>query len=290
MAFLDDITKGGRAAGQGLIDVLNAITSPVAPILEQIPKIAAQYQAYQGNPIPMQLLQQEQNRGLMNTLMQQQMQGPQPAGQQPAFQIQQTPAIEQAIRSGDTNAFNKEVAQQKRRSAAIENINASSLPAEEKQILNRRLFAGDNPDDVYKQFESARTRQTLQAQKKEEVAATEQRQIASEQRRAEQKAQATKEGELEFKARAFAKENPNADASQWAAWLNLHGVKEADLERKIKSLEDLKIKGVEPTLWNKVKNAFSNLISPSVPPANPPAGSTSSQRKLYYNPATKTVE
>lgn len=269
MGLLDDITKGGRAAGQGLIDVLTAITSPVAPILEQIPTIAAHYQAYQGNPIPMQLLQQEQNRGLMNTLMQQQAQQPkvQQINATPAFQIQRTPELEQAIDSGDKNAFNKEVAQQKRRSAAIENINASSLPAEEKQILNRRLFYGDDPDDVYKQFESARTRQTLQAQKKEEVAATEQRQIASEQRRAEQKAQATKEGELEFKARAFAKENPNADASQWAAWLNLHGVKEADLERKIKSLEDLKIKGVEPTLWNKVKNAFSNLISPSKPAA-----------------------
>lgn len=259
MAFLEDVTKGGRAVGQGLLDVLGAIASPAMPILEQIPQINAAYQLSQGNPLPAQMLQQEQNRNLLQNLAQ--MQG---GGQQgTAQQIQMTPTLQSAIQSGDTNAFNKEVSQQRRRSTALENVLSSSLPDEEKQILSKRLFAGDNPDDVYKQFESARTRQAMQTQKQAAAVESEQRQVRTMQKAQEIKKAAKTEASIPNQAKLFAKENPDASAEQWAGWLRLQGVKPANVDQTIKDLENLKIKKADPSWWSSVKNTFSNLFSGS---------------------------
>lgn len=77
MAFLEDVKQGGTQLGKGLVDVLEAIASPVTGIAQQLelPKLAAQLAAQEGNPIPLQMMQQKEQQALMQQLIQQQMQG-----------------------------------------------------------------------------------------------------------------------------------------------------------------------------------------------------------------------
>lgn len=154
MAFLEDITKGGQAVGQGLLDVLNAITSPVAPILQQLPKINAAYQASIGNPIPMQMMQQQQQRDLMQQLMSQQLQARQPQSQKTEMpQIQMTPELQSAFASGDRDLFNKEIKRQESRSNMEMTIRANKrLQPEERQSLLGQLESNVPPTDVGRQM------------------------------------------------------------------------------------------------------------------------------------------
>jgi hypothetical protein len=161
MAFLEDITKFGQGAGQGLLDVINAITSPAAPILKQIEKAGAQYAAMQGNPIPLQQMQQQEQRNLLNQLVQQQFQAQPPAATaqpgmaqaqaQPAFQLQKTPQIESAIQSGDRNAFNKEVQRQQGLGNFEMSVRSNTaLSDNDKTTLISAKNSGVPIDDLYK--------------------------------------------------------------------------------------------------------------------------------------------
>lgn len=135
MAFLEDITKGGQAVGQGLLDVLNAITSPVAPILQQLPKINAAYQASIGNPIPMQMMQQQQQQDLMKQLVQQQLQGVQ--------QDQINPQIQMAVQTKDYGTASKLISQQQQRDKFTSSIQKDKLlTPEHKQLLFDALGSG----------------------------------------------------------------------------------------------------------------------------------------------------
>lgn len=135
MPLLEDITQAGRGVGQGLLDVLGAITSPVAPILEQIPQIAAQYQALQGNPAALQLMQQQQQQDLMKQLVQQQLQGVQ--------QDQVNPQIQMALQTKDYGTASKLISQQQQRDKFTSSIEKDKLlTPEHKQLLFDALGSG----------------------------------------------------------------------------------------------------------------------------------------------------
>lgn len=135
MPLLEDITQAGRGVGQGLLDVLGAITSPVAPILEQIPQIAAQYQALQGNPAALQLMQQQQQQDLMKQLVQQQLQGVQ--------QDQVSPQIQMAVQTKDYGTASKLISQQQQRDKFTSSIQKDKLlTPEHKQLLFDALGSG----------------------------------------------------------------------------------------------------------------------------------------------------
>lgn len=135
MPLLEDITQAGRGVGQGLLDVLNTITSPVMPVLEQIPQIAAQYQALQGNPAALQMMQQQQQQDLMKQLVQQQMQGIQ--------QDQINPQIQTALATKDYSMASKLLSQQQQRDKFVNSIQKDSLlTPQHKQILLDSLGSG----------------------------------------------------------------------------------------------------------------------------------------------------
>jgi hypothetical protein len=135
MPLLEDITQAGRGVGQGLLDVLNTITSPVMPVLEQIPQIAAQYQALQGNPAVLQMMQQQQQQDLMKQLVQQQMQGIQ--------QDQINPQIQTALATKDYSTASKLLSQQQQRDKFVNSIQKDSLlTPQHKQILLDSLSSG----------------------------------------------------------------------------------------------------------------------------------------------------
>lgn len=130
-----DITKAGRSVGQGLMDVIGAVTSPVAPILEQIPKIAAQYQALQGNPAALQLQQQQQNQNLMQQLVNQQMAG--------TSTDQVNPQIQMAIATKDYSTASKLLSQQQQRDKFMSSVEKDRmLTPEHKQLLTDALNSG----------------------------------------------------------------------------------------------------------------------------------------------------
>jgi len=130
-----DITNAGRSVGQGLMDVIGAVTSPVAPILEQIPKIAAQYEAYRGNAVPLQLMQQQKNQDLMGQLLQQQMGGVSPTEINPQLQM--------AIATKDYGTASKLLNQQQQRDKFMSSVDKDKmLTPEHKQLLTDALNSG----------------------------------------------------------------------------------------------------------------------------------------------------
>lgn len=174
MPLLEDITKAGRGVGQGLLDVLGAITSPAMPILEQIPQIAAQYQAYQGNPAALQMMQQQKaSQDLMQQLAQMQTQPTSEKPQIAAPQIQMTPRLQSAIKSGNTEAFNKEVERQQGKGSLEVQIRSNKLLDEnEKSMLIGQLGSNIPTTEVAKQMTSLITsksrQQTALSRKQEE--------------------------------------------------------------------------------------------------------------------------
>jgi|GEM_PF-5894345 len=200
-----------------------------------------------------------------------------------------SPDMQLARAQNDMPGFLKASGQNQSRTALLDSVNASNLDEAEKADFKRRIMTGENPSKMWDDYNHAKNRLVMQGQRQEMNLQNEQRQIAGEERRAKTQDKRKKEASFEFKAKAYANENPNATAEQWAAWLrSMGGVKPDNVDQALKDLETLGIKTPDPTFKDKIKKLFG--FSPSVPPANPPAGSTSSQRKLYYNPATKTVE
>jgi hypothetical protein len=132
---MSDVTKAGRSVGQGLLDVIGAVTSPIAPILEQIPKASAYYQAGMGNVAPLQLMQQQQQQDLMQQLVQQQLQGVQ--------QDQVSPQIQMALQTKDYGTASKLISQQQQRDKFTSSIEKDKLlTPEHKQLLFDALGSG----------------------------------------------------------------------------------------------------------------------------------------------------
>lgn len=137
MAFLEDVTKTGRGIGQGLIDVLNAITSPVAPILEQIPKAAAQYEAYRGNPVPLQMMRQQEQQNLLGQLLQQQMQGMKTPQQDEQLQF--------SLASKDYSGASKRIKELRNTEQMISAVDKDAkIPEDDKIFIKNYLRSGGN--------------------------------------------------------------------------------------------------------------------------------------------------
>ena len=130
---MSDVTKAGRALGQGLMDVVGAVTSPAAPILEQLPKIAAEYSALQGRPEALQLMRSQEQQNLMGQLLQQQMQGT----------SQVNPQLQMALATKDYGAASKLISQQQQRDKFMSSIDKDKmLTPEHKQLLTDALNSG----------------------------------------------------------------------------------------------------------------------------------------------------
>lgn len=284
MALLEDITKLGRGAGQGLLDVLGAITSPVAPILEQIPKIAAQYEAYQGNPVPLQLQQQEQTRNLLQQLAQQQT-AAQPSG---VSQLEMTPTLQTAIRAGDQAAYNKEV----QRQSGLGNFELSvrsnpALKQEQKDVLLAARKSGVPIDELYKMQAGMMGKVEAQAERKATQAEAKQAQLEKEQRAVQRKQEEKAAGTLEARLKARLKADPTlaTDPERLTSIMFLEGVrKPEDAELAIKSLRATGDLPKETTAWESVKNFFANLTK--APGAVQPPKSGVRQ----YDPTSKSLK
>ena len=199
-----DVTKAGRSVGQGLLDVIGAVTSPIAPILEQIPKAAAYYQAGMGNIAPLQMMQQEKTRqDLMQQLAQMQTQPTTEKPQAAAPQIQMTPRLQSAVKSGNIEAFNKEVERQQGKGSLEVQIRSNKLLDEnEKSMLIGQLGSNIPATEVAKQMTSLITskgrQQTALSRKLEERQYQQKQADIKEQKKleAEQRKKAEKEAQL----------------------------------------------------------------------------------------------
>lgn len=293
MAFLDDVTKLGRGAGQGLLDIINAITSPVAPILKEVEKAGAQYAAMQGNPIPMQQLQQQQNRELLGQLMQQQQMQPQAQG--PAFQLQKTPQLEKAAQSGDINAFNTEAQRQQNLQSVISQFeNFPGVSSENRKVLVNFAKSGVRPDALLQMAVSMSAKTEAQKQAEAKTAQAEQKQIRTEER----KAQALEAKSLPNLAKQFAESKPDATEADWLGWLALNKVDPKRAPEVLKGLQATGIYKAQPGFFDRVSKAFGEMFSgkprPTPQSAAQPQGqimvSLSTGRRFMKNPDGSLTE
>jgi len=289
MAFLDDIQQAGKTAGKTLWDVVETIASPVTGIAEQmgLQRLGAQLAAQEGNPIPMQLLQQQEQRNLLNQLVQQQMQPQSASAQaQPAFQLQKTPQLEAAVQSGDRLAFGKEVQRQQ----GLGNFELSvrsnkSLTDDDKATLISAKNSGVSVEDLYKlETQLMGKAETRQETLRKEKAALES-QIAKEER-AKVAAAEKKKAEVgaidNFVNGLIAqnpalKSDPEALAIALATYPNLAKVKPEVRANIVEGLQKRGIISVPPSLLDRLIVNVEGLFSRK--PAAP-ATSGFSIRKL----------
>lgn len=256
MALLEDITKLGQGAGQGLLDVINALTSPVAPILKQVEKAGAQYAAMQGNPIPLQQIQQQQNRELIQ----------QQQAQSPAFELQKTPQLTKAIQSGDLNAYNLEVQRQQNLQSVISQFeNFPNVSSENRKVLVNFAKSGVRPDALLQVAVSMAAKTEAQKQAKEKIVGAEQKQIRMEER----KAQAAEAKSLTNLAKQFAASNPNATEDDWLGWLALNKVDPKRAPEVLKGLQATGVYKAQPGFFDRVVGLFKGASAQPAPAPTP---------------------
>lgn len=178
---------------------------------------------------------------------------------------QLTSEMQIARAQNDLPGFIKASGKERSRSALLDTVIASNLSQPEQETFKRRIMAGDDPTKIWDDYNQAQNRLAMQSQKQEAAVQSEQRQTRMMQKQQEMKKQSKEESSITNRAKQYNQENPNATADQWASWLRLQGVKPDNVEQTLKDLESQQIKMADPTLWDKVKNAFSNLISPPKP-------------------------
>jgi uncharacterized protein HemX len=146
---MSEVTKAGRALGQGLMDVVGAVTSPVAPVLEQLPKIAAEYAALQGNTGPLQMMQQQQQQDLMKQLVQQQMQGMKTPQQDEQLQF--------SLASKDYSGASKRIKELRNTEQMISGLEKDSkIPEDDRLFIINFLKSGGNVNTAATLIQQAR--------------------------------------------------------------------------------------------------------------------------------------
>lgn len=144
-----EITKAGQSIGQGLMDVLGAVTSPIAPIIQQLPKVAASYEAAKGNIAPMQLMQQKEQQALMQQLVQQQMQGMKAPQQDEQLQL--------SLASKDYSGASKRIKELRNTEQMISGLEKDSkIPEDDKLFITNFLKSGGNVNTAATLIQQAR--------------------------------------------------------------------------------------------------------------------------------------
>lgn len=151
MAFLEDVKQGGTQFGKGLVDVLEAIASPVTGIAQQLelPKLAAQLAAQEGNPIPLQMMQQKEQQALMQQLIQQQMQGMKAPQQDEQLQL--------SLASKDYSGASKRIKELRNTEQMISGLEKDTkIPEDDKLFITNFLKSGGNVNTAATLIQQAR--------------------------------------------------------------------------------------------------------------------------------------